>query len=629
MACKSVRRAVGFIDNWKIAVKIAWAVVFTLVLFATSVVYSSLALKRADDANTVLVVQKAAATVEAVRLARNVNMIGYAAYRSMAYDGQSAEAKQAAAEFEDASAKIYRNLDKALALMPANAASYKAFRTDADAIIALGGKAVSAGRGNQTEEARAIMAQLDPKILALTKAVVLFNDQATIRDKAEADELTRIAHRTIAINIALAVAGIAAGLGVGLWVAIAKISRPLNQLSERMGKLAAGELSVTIEGQARADEVGHMAQAVQVFKDNALKAQAAEAEVVRVRTASEEERRLRDADRAQAALEQQAAVSQIGVGLTKLSGGDLTYRLTEAFAESYRKLQDDFNAAVGTLQETMKEITGNSAGIKTGAGEITVASDDLSRRTEQQAASLEETAAALEQITSTVKRTAEGANHARTVVAAATTDAESGGEVVGRAIVAMKAIETSSRAITQIIGVIDEIAFQTNLLALNAGVEAARAGDAGRGFAVVAQEVRALAQRSAAAAKEIKGLISASTKQVGDGVDLVGQTGEALGRIVSQVGEINTVVTAIAASAQEQASGLAQINVAINQMDQVTQQNAAMVEESTAASHALAREADDLDRLMGRFQVGRSVAVPQPVGGRDARQSAPQRLRAV
>ena len=271
--------------------------------------------------------------------------------------------------------------------------------------------------------------------------------------------------------------------------------------------------------------------------------------------------------------------------------------------------------------------------MRSGSDEIADASDSLARRTEQQAASLEETAAALEEITATVRRTAEGASHARSVVAGAKTDAETGGEVVGRAIVAMNAIATSSRAITQIIGVIDEIAFQTNLLALNAGVEAARAGDAGRGFAVVAQEVRALAQRSAEAAKEIKGLISASTRQVGEGVDLVGQTGEALGRIVGQVAEINTVVTDIAASAQEQASGLQQINVAIAQMDQVTQQNAAMVEESTAASHALAREAGDLDRLMGRFQVGLDVTAAPPMSARKPSRGVSygtqQRLRAV
>ncbi|PXA81291.1 chemotaxis protein, partial [Caulobacter sp. D4A] len=202
------------------------------------------------------------------------------------------------------------------------------------------------------------------------------------------------------------------------------------------------------------------------------------------------------------------------------------------------------------------------------------------------------------------RRAAEGAGTARRSVDAARKDAEAGGAVVERAVAAMTQIEASSREIGNIIGVIDEIAFQTNLLALNAGVEAARAGDAGKGFAVVASEVRALAQRSAEAAKEIKGLIGASGQQVDEGVALVGQTGEALRRITAGVLEINHTVAEIAAGAQEQATGLAQVNVAVNQMDQATQQNAAMVEQSTAASHSLSNEAAELARLVGRFKIG-------------------------
>ncbi|MGH6955246.1 MAG: methyl-accepting chemotaxis protein, partial [Caulobacteraceae bacterium] len=257
----------------------------------------------------------------------------------------------------------------------------------------------------------------------------------------------------------------------------------------------------------------------------------------------------------------------------------------------------------------MKVISTAAFGMRSGSGEISQAADNLSKRTEQQAASLEETAAALDEITATVRKTAEGANHAREIVSTARADAEQSGEVVRRAVGAMSAIEQSAQQISQIIGVIDEIAFQTNLLALNAGVEAARAGDAGKGFAVVASEVRALAQRSADAAKEIKALISASTQQVGQGVDLVGQTGQSLERIVGQVAEITGVVSEIAASAQEQATGLQEVNTAVNQMDQVTQQNAAMVEQSTAASHSLSQEAGELARLVGRFKVGEEPVV--------------------
>ncbi len=298
------------------------------------------------------------------------------------------------------------------------------------------------------------------------------------------------------------------------------------------------------------------------------------------------------------------AVLEIGSALEQLAAGDLTYRLEATMPEAYEKLRADLNAAMAQMQDLMLAIVGNVGGIRSGTGEISQAADDLSRRTEQQAASLEETAAALDEITATVRRTAEGAKQAREAVSKTKSDAEHSGDIVRQAVAAMSGIEQSSRKIGQIISVIDEIAFQTNLLALNAGVEAARAGDAGRGFAVVASEVRALAQRSAEAAKEIKTLISASAQQVGSGVKLVGETGEALVRIVSQVTEINNVVGEIANAAQEQATGLAEVNTAINQMDQVTQQNAAMVEQSTAASHALAQETEDLARLTSRFQLG-------------------------
>ncbi len=308
--------------------------------------------------------------------------------------------------------------------------------------------------------------------------------------------------------------------------------------------------------------------------------------------------------KAQAEEVRRQVVETIACGLSSLSRGDLTVRLEKPFEAEYETLRADFNAATAGLEETMKVVSTTSQAIRSGSDEITHAADDLSRRTEQQAASLEETAAALDEITVTVRKTAEGAIHARNVVGKAKSDAEKSGVVVRDAVSAMSGIEKSSKQIGQIIGVIDEIAFQTNLLALNAGVEAARAGDAGRGFAVVASEVRALAQRSAEAAKEIKALISASGQQVASGVDLVGEAGRTLERIAGQVADITTVVHEIAASAQEQATALNQVNTAINQMDQVTQQNAAMVEQTTAASHALAAETEELSRLMGRFKVG-------------------------
>ena len=324
--------------------------------------------------------------------------------------------------------------------------------------------------------------------------------------------------------------------------------------------------------------------------------------------ASEQARLKLEEEQKAAAAEQSVAMTAIAEGLARLANGDLTARIEQPLAPAYDKVRDDFNGAMDTLQDAMKTIAAATESIRSGTGEISEASDGLSKRTEQQAASLEETAAALDEITATVKKTADGANQARNVVATAKTDAERSGEVVNGAVQAMAEIEGSSKQISQIIGVIDEIAFQTNLLALNAGVEAARAGEAGKGFAVVASEVRALAQRSADAAKEIKGLIQASSSQVENGVELVGRAGEALGRIVGQVGDISAVVVEIAASAKEQATALTEVNTAVNQMDQMTQQNAAMVEQSTAASHSLAVKAQELGDLVARFDTGRPAA---------------------
>ena len=308
--------------------------------------------------------------------------------------------------------------------------------------------------------------------------------------------------------------------------------------------------------------------------------------------------------------ERLGVVQSLADALDHLAQGDLAYRIERTFPREFEQLRTDFNGAISRLSATLNQIIGGAGLIRSGAGEISAAADDLSRRTEQQAASLEETAAALDQITVTVRKTATGARTAADVVLAARGDAQTSGRVVNQAVEAMSEIEASSQQIGQIIGVIDEIAFQTNLLALNAGVEAARAGDAGKGFAVVASEVRALAQRSADAAREIQVLVDTSSAQVEAGVRLVGETGAALQRIVDRVAEIDALVEEIAASAQEQATGLHQVNSAINEMDQVTQQNAAMVEQSTAASHNLAQEAQGLAESVARFRVGEEQEGP-------------------
>ncbi|ACI51953.1 methyl-accepting chemotaxis sensory transducer with Pas/Pac sensor [Gluconacetobacter diazotrophicus PA1 5] len=326
------------------------------------------------------------------------------------------------------------------------------------------------------------------------------------------------------------------------------------------------------------------------------------------------------------------AVDGIVGALEELACNNLAYRLEGPIDSAYEKVRDDFNAALDMLEETMVAIAASAGGVGNGAHEIASASGDLSRRTETQAASLEETAAALNEITATVTRSAQGAQEASTAASAARGDAGKSGKVVRETVSAMGEIRDSSREITQIVSVIDQIAFQTNLLALNAGVEAARAGDAGRGFAVVASEVRALAQQSAQAAREIRALIDRSGAHVERGVKLVGETGDALAAIVARVAQIDTLVSDIAASSQQQAMGLAQVNVAVTQLDQMTQQNAAMVEETTAATASLNQESRELTRLIGRFQTRggepRPRALPQSARPQAPTQVAYRRLSA-
>ena len=303
-------------------------------------------------------------------------------------------------------------------------------------------------------------------------------------------------------------------------------------------------------------------------------------------------------------------LTAIGEGLSRLASNDLRHDIDQPFSPAFEKLRLDFNAAHTTLRNIIEKVARSAQSINHGTQEISAAAGDLSRRTEQQAASLEETAAALDQVTATVRQASEGADAAHKIVATANEDAKHSFEVVRHAVEAMDGISNSSHQISQIIGVIDEIAFQTNLLALNAGVEAARAGDAGRGFAVVASEVRALAQRSADAAREIKSLISASSDQVEDGVKQVRETGQTLQRIMTQVAEINGVIVEVASGAREQSSGLEQINIAVNEMDRTTQQNAAMVEQTTAASVALANETASLSELIDQFDLGDRRSAP-------------------
>ncbi len=418
-------------------------------------------------------------------------------------------------------------------------------------------------------------------------------------------ELTRAEIRSQVVwigRLLMVVAVLACLIGIGVAVAAAiSLTRPLVRLQARMHDLMNGDIASPVMYQDRRDEIGAIAQTVEFVKTKLVERDRLQEEAANAARAAEVTRRQAEITAIEG---ERALVSEsIGAGLARLAAKDLGYRMTSDMPEAYRKLQQNFNAALEEIEAALQGVRDSTQLMHAGTAEIASASGDLSRRTEQQAARLEETATALDKITATVRKAAEGATHARAVVANAKADAESGGEVVRKAVEAMGNIEKSSRQIGQIIGVIDEIAFQTNLLALNAGVEAARAGDAGRGFAVVASEVRGLAQRSAEAAKEIKSLITTSTAQVGSGVGLVAETGAALERLAAKVAEINAVVLEIASGAEGQAVDLKEVNAAVSELDKGTQQNAAMAEQATAVSHSLSEQSDQLTSLIGQFQV--------------------------
>ena len=408
------------------------------------------------------------------------------------------------------------------------------------------------------------------------------------------------------LRLTLIIGGVFASLAAAVlaWLLSRIIVRPIVGMTAAMGRLANGEHDVEVPAVGRGDEIGRMADAVLVFKQAGIEKLRLAGETERMRGDAERQRLMNDEQKAREEGEIRFAMEALASGLAALSSGNVATRLNDSLAPQFDSVRADFNNAVEKLEAALRSVGQNASAINAGADEIRSAADDLAHRTEQQAAAVEETAAALEEVTITVRDSAKRAEDVGHLVERARLGAERSGEVVRKAVSAMQQIEKSSGEISNIISVIDDIAFQTNLLALNAGVEAARAGDAGKGFAVVAQEVRELAQRSANAAKEIKSLITTSSDQVNTGVSLVGETGKALELIVSEVQEINRHVGAIVTATREQSTGLQEINTAVNNMDQGTQKNAAMVEEQTAASHALAREAAALNELLQQFRLG-------------------------
>jgi methyl-accepting chemotaxis protein len=462
-----------------------------------------------------------------------------------------------------------------------------------------GDRMIEVVRAGRRDEAQEIVRNAGGKVL-VSAAVLPLREIRNVEVERIAENGARQQAAIITAIAALAVGGIALiAVAMTLSRLLSRtIAQPITTLTQAMTQLATGDNEIAVDAD-RADELGDMARAVLVFRDAAL----AKAEADRAK--AEADRAKEEADLAKVGAEaaQRRVVETLDTALAALASGDLTHTITTPFEPEYERLRQSFNSAVEGLEQSISGVARSAKSVHSGAADIYSASEDLSRRTEQQASRLQETTTATTQVTVMVGQTAQRAADARNAIEVANGNAREGGAIVSEAITAMDAIQTSSEEISQIINLIDAITFQTNLLALNAGVEAARAGDAGKGFAVVASEVRALAQRSADAARDIKALINTSSEQVQSGVGRVGDTGEMLTLIGAKISDTNVLINEIAQSTETQADNLKQVNSAVASMDSMTQQNAAMVKEATAAARALAAEADELATLVARFRL--------------------------
>ena len=534
-----------------------------------------------------------ALTLETAILRQNSQFRGFMVTGDVSYLKSYDEARK---EFDDTAADLSSLLTVASErdqLAEARRETLAWRRNWGDRLIAL----VKAGdRDAAQEEVRGAGAAVLVSKIALPLRALRATETEAMAANAEAQ-----AGAIRAALIALAIGSIALiGIAITLAVMLSRqIARPITTLTQAMADLANGRHDIAVEAAGRTDELGDMARAVLVFRDTAA------AKVVD------------DRDR-------ETAMGAIGGGLRSLSQADLTARVADVPA-AFRTLSDDFNLATSSLNRVLGDVRSSVHAIKHNSGEISQAAMDLAERTEREAAALQESSSALDEVTRSIRDGAGAAIGASSAMADTRNEAERGDAVVRQAIAAMHGIEQASNEIAEIISLIDGIAFQTNLLALNAGIEAARAGEAGKGFAVVASEVRALAQRSADAATEVKNKVKAASTHVASGVELVGQTGEALGRIIERVASVGASIDSIAQSSDHQATSLGQINVAIAEMDAMTQQNAAMVEQTSAAARQLVSEAETLARSVATFAIDGTVpaidATPAPV----ARNVAPMR----
>jgi methyl-accepting chemotaxis protein len=595
-------------SNVRIGAKIALSIVLVGLLGLAASLYGSARMGRMDADYAAMLDSRPPAILASAQAARTTNDLIAQTYKAIAYRSGSRGFTEAKAQGETAYTTTLGFLAAIVSKLPENKNVVDALIGQVNLIKASVDEAISLGEFDADEQALALMESLDARLRDLVGDIATFNSGLLQKSQSDSAELGVVVRHTIITVIALSIAAMLLGLLGALLMSSRTIVRPLNRLKQAMGELASGNYDAAVAGETRRDEVGDMARTVLVFKRNGLEMRRLEAETEASRSASaaqrlqsERERAARVQEQERLAAEQRQVMTLLAEGLDLLSKGDLTYRIDAGIAADYEKLRDDFNVAVERLSETVATIQATMADVGNSAREINMGADDLSKRTEEQASSLEETAATTEELAASVKASANASRQAVTLAEQAMSVAERGGAIVTDAVEAMSRIETASKKISDITSVIDEIAFQTNLLALNAAVEAARAGDAGKGFAVVASEVRTLAQRSGDAAKDITALISESGREVEQGVALVRSAGEALGQIVEASRKVQVTVSDISSASAEQANGIDEMSQTVAHMDEMTQQNAALAEESAASATSLLNQIQHLDGMVATF----------------------------